>query len=114
MTTIRWVAVLVATLAPTMAVAQSGIVGCWQVESLVVDPAGTKQEPLGRPPSGQMIFTNDGQMSVILLNRDLPADYQVTDERMSTKLLVYYGTYTLKDKTLTIKTKGLALPSFPV
>jgi hypothetical protein len=82
------------------------IVGCWRLESLVIDPDGTKMEPFGPKPSGQMIFDADGHMSSIIMRPDLPDEWQATGDRVTTTLITYFGTYDLKGKTLTLKPEG--------
>jgi hypothetical protein len=86
-------------------ISKEDLVGCWRVQSLVVDPDGGKMEPLGKP-AGQLIFTDDGNMSFIVMRADLPAEWQHTGDRISTTLITYFGTYELKGKTLTIKAEG--------
>ncbi len=97
-----------AMLLPGYGQAQSpkDIVGCWRLESLVIDPDGTKMEPFGSKPSGQMIFGADGHMSSIIMRPDLPDEWQATGDRVTTTLITYFGTYELKGKILTLKPEG--------
>jgi hypothetical protein len=82
------------------------LVGCWRVKSLVIDPTGSKFEPFGAEPTGQLIFTADGRMSSIIMRADLPAEWQATGDRVTTTLITYFGSYELKGKTLTMKAEG--------
>jgi hypothetical protein len=43
-------------------------------------------------------FDGGGHMPFIVMCRDLPSEHHVTDERISTELMVYLGTYELKGK----------------
>jgi hypothetical protein len=88
------------------ALTSKDLVGCWRVQSLVIDPNGTKSEPLGPAPAGQLIFTDGGHMSYVVMRPDLPAEWQMTDDRIVTTLIAYFGTYQLKDRELSIKAEG--------
>ena len=106
----RLAAALVGAIAACLTSAQAqtskDLVGCWRVQSLVIDPVGRKIEPFGEKPAGQLIFTDDGHMSSIIMRPDLPAEWQATGDRVTTTLITYFGTYELKGKTLTIKAEG--------
>jgi len=88
------------------ALTSKDLVGCWRVQSLVIDPNGTKSEPLGSAPAGRLIFTDGGHMSYIAMKPDLPAEWQMTGDRIVTTLIAYFGTYELKDRELSIKAEG--------
>jgi hypothetical protein len=88
------------------ALTSKDLVGCWRVQSVVIDPNGTKSEPLGREPAGRLIFTDGGHMSFVVMRLDLPSEWQMTDDRIVTTLITYFGTYELKDRELSIKAEG--------
>src|SRR4051794_37278919 len=82
------------------------IAGCWRVQSVMIDPEGSKSEPLGPYPSGQLIFTDSGHMSLVVMRADLPAEWQMTSDRVVTTLIAYFGTYELQDRALSIRAEG--------
>lgn len=88
------------------ALASNDIVGCWRVQSVTIDPEGAKHQPLGSHPTGQFIFTDSGHMSYVVMKADLPAEWQMTGDRIVTTLIAYFGTYELKGQELSIKAEG--------
>jgi hypothetical protein len=94
------------------ALTSKDLVGCWRVQSLVVDPNGTKSEPLSTTPAGRLIFTDNGQMSFLVMKPDLPSEWQMTGDRIATTLVAYFGTYELKGQELSIKAEGSIRPDW--
>src|SRR5689334_8353547 len=88
------------------ALTSSDIVGCWRVQSVVVDPESAKLQPLGAHPTGQFIFTDNGHMSYVVMKADLPAEWQMTGDRVVTTLIAYFGTYELRGQELSIRAEG--------
>ena len=86
---------------------KADIVGCWTLQSVVIDKAGAQIEPFGPNPIGQLTFTSDGHMSVIQMRSDLPekASGEPTDKIVGT-FMAYFGTYELQGKTVTLKVEG--------
>ena len=82
------------------------IAGCWRVQSVMIGSEDNKSEPLGPHPTGQLLFTNSGHMSYVVMRADLPAEWQMTNDRIVTTLIAYFGTYELQDHTLTIRAEG--------
>ena len=83
------------------------IVGCWKLQTLVIDKAGEKLEPFGANPIGQLTFTPDGHMSVIQMRLDLPegSTGEPTGKIVGT-FMAYFGTYEVQGKTMTLKIEG--------
>jgi hypothetical protein len=94
------------------ALTSKDVVGCWRVQSLVVDPNGANSEPLGSAPAGRLIFTDRGQMSFLVMRPDLPSEWQMTGDRLATTVVAYFGTYELKDRELSIKAEGSIRPDW--
>jgi hypothetical protein len=83
------------------------LIGCWSLQSIVIEKSGQKLEPFGPNPIGQLTFTSDGHMSVIQMRSDLPekASGEPTDKIVGT-FIAYFGTYELQGKTVTLKVEG--------
>jgi hypothetical protein len=83
------------------------LIGCWSLQSVVIEKLGQKFEPFGPNPIGQLTFTSDGHMSVIQMRSDLPekASGEPTDKIVGT-FIAYFGTYELQGKTVTLNIEG--------
>jgi len=96
-------------LVADMAQAQTtkDLIGCWSLQSVVIEKSGQKLEPFGPNPIGQLTFTSDGHMSVIQMRSDLPerASGEPTDKIVGT-FIAYFGTYELQGKTVTLNIEG--------
>lgn len=97
------------------------ILGPWKlVEWVVTDPSGKKSYPYGKSPEGLLIYTDDGQMSVQLMNPDThipePDSNHQSDslEGVVARFFAYYGTYSIdeKSKTITHSISGSLAPSW--
>lgn len=62
--------------APWRSDTDAGLVGTWQLRS-VIDPPGTTQPWMGRKPQGVLTYTPDGWV-VVQIRRDPPASMQGT------------------------------------
>lgn len=80
------------------------IVGAWKLVSVAAEYSdGKTSEPFGPNPAGAIIFTDDGQFSLLQCRSDLPrlADNDrgklTPDEALTLarNAIAYYGTYTV-------------------
>lgn len=94
----------------------NAIVGPWKlVEWVVTDPSGEKSYPYGESPQGLLIYTDDGQMSVQLMNPETHSgDQSDSLEGIVSGYFAYYGTYSIDEesKTITHNISGCLAPSW--
>ena len=82
------------------------VVGTWKLQTGYIERNGKRMDLLGKHPSGQLIFTNDGRFNVVVNNPDIPRfasedRAKGTAEEMKTAVvnsLGLYGTYTVDVK----------------
>lgn len=116
------VLVLAALLTSTTQVrAADSIVGTWKLVSWVVtSPSGEVSHPYGSSPEGQIIYTDNGQMSAQLMNpgATLPDPPGSSREEVMGRVLgtyfAYYGTYEIDAaaQTVTHHVLGSLAPSW--
>jgi lipocalin-like protein len=99
-----------------------GIVGAWKLLAVTsIDSSGATSEPFGPGPSGAIIFTGDGQFSLLQCRSDLPrlADNDrrklQPDEAvmLARGSIAYYGTYTVDEaaNSLSVSIKASTFPN---
>lgn len=99
----------------------TSFVGAWNLVSWVVtNPSGELSYPYGQSPEGQIIYTDNGQMSAQLMHpgAELPdLDGLSPDEVMGqvfTTFFAYHGTYSIDEsaQTVTHHVVGSVAPSW--
>jgi hypothetical protein len=98
------------------------IVGAWKLVAVTsVDSSGATSEPFGPQPSGAIIFTDDGQFSLLQCRSDMPklADNDRRKLQPAEALMLardsiaYYGTYTVDEaaSSLSVSIKASTFPN---
>ena len=98
------------------------LVGTWTMVSDTVDQEGTKVEPFGPSPKGNMILTSDGHFSIVLTRPDVPKFASnsrtngTADENKAAMQggIGYFGTYTVSDadKTVNLNVEASTFPNW--
>jgi len=98
------------------------LLGTWTMVANVLDQGGTKSEPFGPGAKGNVIFTSNGRVAVIITRADVPkfaSNNRTTGTAEENKAAVagsigYFGTYTVgdADKTLVMHLEGSTYPNW--
>jgi hypothetical protein len=98
------------------------MLGTWTLVSNVLDQGGTKSEPFGSDAKGNVFFTSNGRVALIITRADLPkfaSNNRTTGTAEENKAAVagsiaYFGTYTVNDadKTLVMHLEGSTYPNW--
>jgi Lipocalin-like domain len=98
------------------------LIGAWTMVSDAVDQGGTKVEPFGPSPKGQMLLTSDGHFSIVLTRPDVPKfasnsrNSGTADENKAAMQggIGYFGTYTVSDadKTVNLHVEASTFPNW--
>ena len=101
---------------------KQGLVGTWTMVSDTVDQNGTKVEPFGPSPLGNMILTNDGRFSIVLTSPDVAKFASgsrtggTAEENQAAMAggIGYFGTYTVSeaDKTVHLRVQASTFPNW--
>jgi len=101
---------------------QQQLVGTWTMVSDTVDQGGTKVEPFGPSPKGQMLLTSSGHFSIVLTRPDVPKFASnsrtggTADENKAAMQggIGYFGTYTVgdADKTVNLHVEASTFPNW--
>lgn len=86
------------------------VVGTWTLESFEIEDLQKKVSPWGKKAHGQLIYTDDGYMSVSI-NRELEAKSAIESENIFDAILFYSGTYQVDGSTITHKVLNASNPS---
>lgn len=88
--------------APAAAEDEPGLVGAWRlVDWYLTDADGQKTYPFGPSPTGQLLYSADGQMSAQLMRPDIQPP-ETLAEVIDKQYFAYYGGYTLEPDTATV------------
>ncbi len=89
--------------------ANNSLVGAWNLVSWVVtSPSGEVSYPYGQSPEGQIIYTDNGQMSAQLMHPGaaLPDLAELSPEeamgRVGRTFFAYHGTYSVDESAQTV------------
>ncbi|MBK8029651.1 MAG: lipocalin-like domain-containing protein [Anaerolineae bacterium] len=92
------------------------IVGAYRLlDQISIYPSGKTEHPRGEQPTGLLLYTADGRMSVHLLRSDRAVSGSFNSlETALNEYLGYYGTYVVNEatKTITHHVEGSSFPSW--
>ena len=106
---------------PAAAQSAKALVGTWApVSATITDPAGNKTVTFGGEPRGMLVFTADGQYSLIIRRADLPRfasnnrakGAPEENQAIVAGSIAHYGRYTVKDGTVTFQIQGSTFPNW--
>jgi len=98
------------------------LIGTWTLVSATVDRGGSKSEPFGPKPKGQLMFDAGGRFSVVVARPDLPkisASNRLSGTAKENGAIVqgsiaYFGTYTVRedDRAFIFHVEGSTFPNW--
>lgn len=86
------------------------VVGCWALESFLIEPSQGETRDWGVNARGLLLYTDSGHMSVSI-NKDVEAKSTVEAQNFFDSILFYSGTYVVDGSTIKHKVTQASNPN---